>query len=213
MKFSPVRLLILLTVLLAGGLAWMWIDEHAQLRNLAWIAPKPLSPDIKALPNASSAGAAASNPTAYIAILERPVFAPDRRPPPPPAPPAPPDPMANIEIRGIFSGVNAGIIASVDGKVRRVKVNEAVGSWTLKSIEGRDVTFTQGGENRQLRLAYAPLGPRNPQAAPPQVQISAGTAPAPTSTVTAPSPQDETRAYLRRRNEALISRGLPPVAE
>lgn len=214
MKFSPVRLLILLTVLLAGGLAWMWFDEHAQLRNLAWIAPKPLSPDIKALPNASSTGATASNPAAYIAILERPVFAPDRRPPPPPAPPAPPDPMANIEIRGIFSGVNAGIIASVDGKVRRVKVNEAVGSWTLKSIEGRDVTFTQGDETRQLRLAYAPLGPRNPQAAPPQAQTSGGTAaPAPTATAAPTSAQEESRAYLRRRNEARIARGLPPIVE
>ena len=206
---GPLPLLGLLTLLLALGLAWMWVDQRGEWRNLTWVAPKPLAPDIKVPSNSGQTSAAAADPAAFAVILDRPVFAPDRRPPPPPAPAPPPDPLANIQIHGIFSGVNAGILARVDGKVRRVKINETVGPWTLKSIDGRDVTFTQGGENRQLRLAYARL----------DTPAAQGSAPAPKAAATAPAPgvagavqraEDETRERQRRINELLTSRGLPP---
>ncbi len=212
MRFGPVRFLLLVTLLLAGGLAWMWFDEHAHLRNVTWVAPKALPPDIKVLQagGASQAGATENNPALFAVIQERPVFAPDRRPPPPPAPPPPPDPLAEIKIHGIFSGENAGILARVDGKMRRVKVNETVGSWTLKSIDGRDVTFAQGGENRQLRLAYARIDTLTPA---PASATKAPSSPATGAVGVQQNSEDENRERLRRRNEIRAARGLPLVTE
>ena len=222
-RIGPLRLLLLLLLLLAAGLAGLWFDQHAQWRNLAWIGPKALPPELKLPASPMQADATASDPAQFAAILARPLFAPDRRPPPPPPPAAaelPPDPLANIKIHGIFSGANAGILARVDGKMRRIKINETVGPWTLKSIDGRNVTFGQGNEKRQLPLAYARLDAPIPQA----VAADAPAAPVP---ATAPAPvsapasganvprnaQDEVRARLQRRNALRASRGLPPLTE
>jgi hypothetical protein len=212
-RVGPLRLLALLNLLLAAGLTWLWVDEHAVLRSLAWVAPKSLAPEIK-LPAASGLGVgAAADAAQFAVILDRPLFAPDRRqppPPPPPAPPPPPDPLADMQIVGIFTGDNAGILARVDGKLRRIKVKEAVGPWTLKSIDGRDILFTQGDQDRKLRLAYAKLNAPAAQAPvaanaampPPGLQPAAGLP---------QNAQDEVRERLKRRNELRASRGLPPV--
>ena len=212
MRFGPIRALLLLILLLSGGLAWIWVDQAGQLRNVTWTPPRALPPEIK-IPSVE-APAGTGSASDFASILARPVFAPDRRPPPPPAPPAPtppPDPLANIQIQGIFSGANAGILARVEGKVRRIKVNETVGPWTLKSIEGRDVTFGQGEETRKLRLDYARLAPPVTQAAAP----AAGSPPtqAPGYVGVPQNVQDEARDRLRRRNEARAARGLPLVTE
>lgn len=212
MRSVPLRLLLLLVLLLAGGLAWMWFDQHAQLRNLAWVAPKALPPDIKAPAGPPQAGSVAGDASQLAVILDRPLFAPDRRPPPPPPPPIPPpppDPLANIHIHGIFSGENAGIIARVEGKMRRVKINETIGAWTLKGVDGRNVTFGQGDEKRQLRLAYARLDTPAPQA----VVTNARPAPVPGAADRPQKAQDEARERLQRRNELRASRGLPPVTQ
>lgn len=219
MRFGPVRLMLLLILLLAGGLAWMWFDQFGQLRNLTWVAPKALPPDIKVPAGPPKVGSIDGDAPLFAAILERPLFAPDRRPPPPPPPPTPPtpppppDPLASIQILGIFSGEKAGIIARVEGKMRRVKINETIGQWSLKSISGRDIIFEQGGEQRQLRLAYARLNAPIPQ---PVVAI-APPVPAPASAPGAATPpqqaQDEVRERLQRRNQLRASRGLPPLTE
>lgn len=217
-RIGPLRLLLILTLLLAGGLAFMWFDRQAHLRNLAWVAPKALPPDVKVPVGPPKAGAVASEAALFAAIIERPLFAPDRRPPPPPPPPTPPpppDPLANIQIQGIFSGENAGIIASIEGKTRRVKINESVGSWVLKNIADREVTFVQGDQNRKLRMAYARLDAPAPQAPaasakPPPVP---GPPPMPVATNLPQREQDAVRERLRRRNELRASRGLPPLTE
>ena len=230
MKFSllrlgPLRFLLLLSLLLAAGLAWLWFDEHAQVRSLAWVAPKALAPDLKVPASMPQPGASASNQAAYAAILERPVFAPDRRPPPPPPPPTPPpppDPLADIQIRGIFSGASVGILARVDGKLRRIKIDENIGPWTLKSIDGRDVTFTQGEQSRQLRLAYARLDTvAAPVVAPPVAKATVDPPNAsPNAPPLAPSPtsldqkaQEEVRDRIRRINQLRASRGIRPLTE
>lgn len=217
-RIAPLRLLSLLTLLLAGSLAAMWFDQHAHLRNLAWIAPKALPPDVKVPSGRAKAGSATSDAAVFAVILERPLFAPDRRPPPPPPPPTPPpppDPLADIQIMGIFSGENSGIIARIEGKMRRVKISEAVGSWTLKSIADRDVTFAQGDQNRKLRMAYARLDTPAPKAAATVAKPPSVPGPPP-MTGAANSPQreqDATRERLQRRNELRASRGLPPLTE
>ena len=220
-RIGPVRLLLLLILLLGAGLAWMWFDQSAQLRNLSWVAPKALPPDIKVPAGPPRGDATAADASWYAVVMERPLFAPDRRPPPPAAPPPPPDPFATTQIQGIFSGVNAGILASVDGKSRRVKINETIGPWTLKSIDGRDITFAQGEEIRTVRLAYARLDTAAVQAlkanaaptsAPPSTATPAATA-APAAVNLNQKAQDEVRERLRRRNELRTSRGLPPLTE
>lgn len=207
LRFGPLHFLLILILLLAGGLAAMWFDKHGKMRNVTWIAPSALRPDIT---TPKQATATASAPAVYAAILERPVFAPDRRPVPPPTV-APPDPLANIQIMGIFSGTNAGILARVDGKVRRIKVNEMIGPWNLKSIDGRAATFTQGEENRQLNLAYARLDTLTTQAAPSATRTPVNTAQ--DAAVITQNHQDESRERLRRRNEIRAARGLPLVTE
>ena len=215
MRFGPVRLLLVLILLLAAVLAWLWVDQQGQWRNLAWSSPKALPPDLKVPVSGSLANGPAG--AEFAAIQARPMFAPDRRPPPPPAPPTaepPPDPLANIHIMGIFSGKMAGVLARVDGKVRRIMLNETVGPWTLKNIEGRDITFGQGNDSRRLRLDYARLGQPTPHAAAnsaPAVQAPGSVA---TGLIGTPqNVQDEVRDRIRRRNELRASRGLPPFTE
>lgn len=221
MKIKPVALLILVNLLAVCALAWMWLDQNANIRNVQWQAPTPIVPHIEKVNAPSQPATAAPNPILYIAILERPVFAPDRRPPPPPAPPAeppPPDPMANVQLMGLFSGENGGVLARVEGKVRRIRVNDMIGAWTLKSVEAREASFAQGEEIRKLVLAYSKFGSAVvPVAAslPPAAGApsSIGT-PLPASTAhLAPNVQDEMRARLIRRNEVRARAGLPPATE
>jgi hypothetical protein len=154
--FTPIRLLVLMVLVLSGGVASLWLDQHGNLRNISWAVPAAIAPEITAPVNPlPPPGAAAVG--SYASIQERPLFAPDRRPPPPPPPPAPPDPFIGIQIYGIYSGGNGGILARVEGKVRRIKINDAIGGWTLKSIEGRKINFAQGKQTRQLMLAYSRL--------------------------------------------------------
>ena len=220
MRFGPVRLLLLVILLLGGGLAWQWFDENAVPRSLAWTPPAAVLPELAKPVPAPQPGASAANPAQYLAMLERPLFAPDRRPPPPPAPPAPPpappppDPLANVQISGIFSGDPAGIIANVDGKARRVRINDSIGGWTLKSISGREVTFGQGSDSRQLRMNYSRLGPPVVRAAEPSMAPSApGQAQPANAPSAAQNNQDEGRERLRRRNEIRAARGLPLITE
>jgi len=212
MRVTPIRLLLVLTLALSAALAWMWVDEHARLRDVTWVPPAPLAPGF-AKSAASAAGSATGSPAQYLTILERPVFAPDRRPPPAAAASAPPDPMANIQLHAIFSGAVAGVIARVDGKLRRVKVNDAIGPWTLKSVDGREATFAQGEETRKVRLAYTRLD----TVAAPGAPGGAATTPAASANTGAAaameSRQEEARERLRRRNEIRAARGLPPVTE
>lgn len=212
MRLGPVRFLLLLILLLAGGLTSLWFDKHAKMRSLEWVAPKALVPEVKIPANPSNANTTTSTPALFATILERPIFAPDRRPSPPPPPPAPPDPLANIQIQGIFSGLNAGVLARIDGKVRRIKVNDTIGPWTLKDINGRSVTFVQGDETRQLYLAYARIDTLTPQAAPTATVQTPGN-PAANTQITRQNNEDAGRENIRRRNEIRAARGLPLIKE
>lgn len=208
MTLNPTRLLLLLSISLAAALAWLWVNGQGQLKNTHWVAPALIALDLRTA-NSTPVSNSSNDPSLLASILERPLFAPDRRPPPPPAPPPPPDPFANIQLLGIFSGTNTGILARIEGKVRRVKVGESVGAWSLKSVKNRDVTFTQGDDTRALRLNYARIDTVNtPPAAP------SGAAPPSGSASTASStPQDTARDTLRRRNEIRAARGLPLIPE
>ncbi len=209
MMISTVRVLLLLLALLAGGLASLWVDAQGQWRHIVWQAPATKAPDLKP-PASLKLLASSAVPMSYASIQERPLFAPDRRPPPPPAAPPPPDPLADIQIYGVVSGSSSGILARVEGKMRRVKIDETLGEWTLKSVDGRDILFANGDQTRKLRLAFAPLGAPQQQPTKPVARQALTTAP----TVGSPpgrNLQEEERESLRIRNEARAARGLPMV--
>lgn len=212
------RLLLVLNLLLGGALGLLWFDDTAQPLTFKWQAPSPITPELSVV--SDSSGAAAANPAQYLAILDRPLFAPDRLPPPPPEvlappPPPPPDPFASFQPLGIFSGAeNAGVLASIEGKVRRLKLSDTVGDWALKSIDGRDITFARGDETRVIRLLHAKLG------APPKVQpvgapvasaVQPGAAQVDDVQAEIQRRQEYVRENIRKRNEIRIKAGLPPI--
>lgn len=202
MRFKPVHGLIVLNLALAAGLAYLWLDEQGQPRDLRWTPPAPLVPDTQAHELAHSVGSA-PDMVAFAQVLERPLFSPTRRPPPPPKPPdppPPPDPLANVHIYGIFVGEDegtGGMLLSMGGKVRRVTTADDVSGWKIKALKEREVTLARGDETRVLRLVQArPAAPPRPgvAAAPPRPVAGAATAPA------APmSPANAERAERRRR--------------
>jgi hypothetical protein len=214
MHIGATRILLLLVLALSAGLAWMWFDSNGQMRHMTWFKPQAVKPDIK-MPSLLNLGQTQPS-IASAVILERPMFAPDRRPPPPPPPPVappPPDPLANLQIKGIFDGETAGILALLDGKSRRIKLNETIGPWTLKSIDGRDITFTQGAESRKIHMAYTRLDTPAPKPFATNVPPAPGSAPAPNAIALPQNQQDQMRERLQRRNELRASRGLPPVTD
>ena len=165
-RLGPV-LLVGLGLLLSAALASLWVDPLTlQLRDGRWQPPVAREPDFAAM---APLLAARATPVAseFVATLQRPLFAPNRRPAvplPPPAPPKaepapvvaakpPPDPLAEVKILGMYAGANSGgIIAWVDGKARRVHLNDKINDWTITSIGDREVTFSQAGSTRVLPL-------------------------------------------------------------
>lgn len=202
MRFKPVYALVALNLALAAGLAYLWLDEQGQPRDLSWKPPAPLVPDTQAHTMTHAVGSP-PDMLAFAQVLERPLFSPTRRPPPPPKPPAPPpppDPLANVHIFGIFVGEEegtGGMLASIGGKVRRVTHADDVSGWKIKAIKEREVTLARGEETRVLRLVQArPAAVPRPGAVTPPPRPVAGAATAPAVPM---SPANAERAERRRR--------------
>ena len=163
MKRYALNLLLLLNVALALVLAWMWFSSDGSLRNAHWSAPEPRTANYSAmLPPLP--GIASADTSQFIAMLDRPLFSSSRRPPPPPPPPppaqaaAPVDNLSTARLSGLFFGDGVGgIIIHIAGKHRRVRLNEGVDGWLVKSIQERSVTFARGGESRTLPLPRGAL--------------------------------------------------------
>lgn len=155
------HMLVGLNALLMVGLVWLWVAPNGQLRNIAWQAPEAHTTDygasIPALPAVANA-----DTSRFIAMLDRPLFSPTRRPPPPPPPPqaekAPEDNLSTAQLSGIFLGANdGGIIVQIAGKHRRLRLREQIEGWTLSSVQDRSVVFSKDGQTRALQLPRATL--------------------------------------------------------
>ena len=85
MKRYALHWLVALNLLLAAGLAWMWIGSDGRLRNVHWQVPSPQTTDYAAMVPPLP-GITPADTRQFIAMLERPLFSPIRRPPPPPPP-------------------------------------------------------------------------------------------------------------------------------
>ncbi len=170
MNMTPTRTLVLVNLLALASLAYLWVDPNGKLQNISWIVPAPVKPVI-AVASIPVNSINSSDTIAFAAMLERPIFAPDRRPPPPilppppPPPPPPPDPLANVQLLGLISGDLGGVLIRADAKVRQVKLSDKLGDWTLQAIGARDATFVRAEETRVIRLEYVALG--TPQRAAP----------------------------------------------
>lgn len=155
MKRHVLAVLCVVNALLALGLAALWFQPDGGLRNAHWHTPAPVEADYLAM--VPSLPARKSVETGRLmAMLERPLFSSNRRPPPPVVPeaPIPVDNLSTARLLGVFEGAQAnGAILQVAGKNRRVRLNESVDGWVLQSVQRRAVTFASGDQTRTLSLA------------------------------------------------------------
>lgn len=137
--------LLALVALLLLALLALWVNSSGALRHMRWQPPAPQIFDyaatVPALPDP-----AAADTRRFVALLERPLFSPTRRPPPPvPKEDAPAnDVMASARLTGLFEGAgDGGVIVLLDGKPRRVRLHEAVEGWQLTAVVSVVVSAAQ----------------------------------------------------------------------
>lgn len=223
MKHYGIRLFFVLVAALAAALAWLWVGADGKLRNMTWQAPVPIAPDL--------GGEAVHLPAAkpmdvslFMATLDRPLFSPNRRPAPPTpkegdAKPAP-DPLAGLHLYGLYTSEQgpSGILVRVNGKVRRIGIDESLGDWKLQSIREREVVLMRDGEERTIPLAISrsTVPGKAPAGSATAAQPGALTPAAPSAVGSAEERRQEMeeaqRERLRRRNELRAKAGARPLS-
>jgi len=128
---------------------------------------------------APSGNAVLSVPLSKLTMTrDRPIFSASRRPPPPPAAPVvarpvePPKPVEREQqppliLVGTVAGEDSGIAVFVEQateNVVRLRMNESYKGWTLRSIQGREVTLLNDPKSSVLALA-PPGGATEPASA------------------------------------------------
>lgn len=221
MKQYGLSLVLALAAALLAALAWLWITPQGGLRNVTWQPPAPLTPELgEQTPKLPAAEPMDTG--MFIATLDRPLFSPSRRPAPKVVETAKVeevDPFAGIHLYGLYTageGASPGILARIDGKMRRIAAGEALGAWKLKSVQDRQVIFVRDGQERTLNLAIARPGVPAPAAAkPPALPGAPGAAASPPANAADVQAQREAeqRERLRLRNEARAKAGAPPIVE
>lgn len=166
----PLPVLMVANVALAGALALMWFTPGGHVRNAKWVEPEPVKADLTGLLPAL-APVVPVDTSRFLAMLERPMFTTTRRPPlppPPVQPPPPPDYLASARVTGVVRGAGAGyVIIEMNGKQRRVQQNQSLDGWTLRSLNERDVTFSNGDQTRTLVMPRADISKFSGVAPPP----------------------------------------------
>lgn len=143
--------------LLVCLLAWLWIDPAGGVRGVHWLPPAPIKPELGSL-SSNAVAREDAEVGRYMAMLDRPLFYPGRRPAPVAKGPAGArtDPLDSLHIFGLFGGSEGGgALVRVEGKTRRLKLSEALGEWTLKEIRPREAVFARGVESRTVPLVQA----------------------------------------------------------
>lgn len=222
MKRRVVSLLVLLNLALAALLAWLWLTPQGELRGVRWLPPPPVRPALAYPPDMPNFDV---DLTRYVATLERPLFDPGRRPPPPPqtvaAAPAP-DPMPDIRLLGVYGNKAAGgVIARVDGQVRRVRIGESFGGWSIKELRANEIVIGRAGEVHTIPLTRSTGTEPALAAAAPAAAASAAAASAappgaaPTSAADALKQREleRVRTQVRRMNVLRARSGMEPLPE
>ncbi|WP_211250428.1 hypothetical protein [Simplicispira psychrophila] len=209
MKRHVLTALALINVALIAVLAALWFNSNGSLRNVHWIAPAAIKNDyLQMLPALPERKPVDTN--RFLALLERPLFQPTRRPPPPPPPPsavveAPVDTLSTAQLSGVVTGEHtASIIITVAGKARRLRLNESLDGWTLQSIQGRSVTFAGGGQTRVLQLTRAAVATFSGAA------LTMPAPPAPSAKVASPASAPPAQAAVLTAPDAALAAPKPP---
>jgi len=206
--------LLVCNLALVLGLVAVWMDWNGQWRNIRWVAPNGQPVALAEAKLLNGASASDQDIGRYMVVLDKPLFSPTRRPPPPPPPPAPPppvDPLANIQLLGVYGGKDVGgIIARIDGKVQRVHLKETVGPWTITEIHDRNVTFVNGDQTRVLTLVHV-VAPRA------TTQAAADPAPMPLGRPDVAAIQQREHAEVQKRmderRELFKKLGIPLIGK
>lgn len=117
----------------------------------------------RGIPTAQSAVAPL---TTYRGTLDRPLFAPDRRPPPPPqaaetranGAAVDPPPADGLRIVGFMKGsggkvpARALVRAADASQAVWVEAGSTIGGWRVAAVGDRTVTLESGGQRRELKL-------------------------------------------------------------
>ena len=167
---------------LASATALIWTClAHAEsvdqgLNSTATEIPQKHQAKASAAP---SGNAVLSVPLSKLTMTrDRPIFSASRRPPPPPAAPVvarpvePPKPVEKEQqppliLVGTVAGEDSGIAVFVEqatDNVVRLRMNESYKGWTLRSIQGREVTLLNDPKSSVLALA-PPGGTTEPASA------------------------------------------------
>ena len=217
MRRLMLPLLGLLVLGLAGLLAWLWITPEGHWAEVRWQPPAALRPAVD--------GTAGLPPTGvdlgrYVATLERPLFVASRRPPPPPPPvaiaPVVVDTPPDLRVLGLYGrrgegGTGGGMIARFDGQVKRVRIGDSVGRWTLKELRPGEAVLALG----DMQQVY-PLRRPSTDDAPAAADNAASAAPVARPAAANPTLQrqvEEARQNVRRINALRARNGMPPLPE
>ena len=157
--------LVVVNIILAAVLAWMWFKPNGELKNVHWVVPRGQKANLDdVVPHLGKAQA--MDHSQFLAMLDRPLFSPNRRPPPPPppppaeVPPPPPDYLADAVLTGVYVGADGksgGIIIKFQGKDKSLPLRGVLDGWTLSSVADNRVYFTRGGETKEITLQKAKL--------------------------------------------------------
>ena len=217
MKRWTLPLLLALNLGLLAWLASLWFTPDGRLTGVRWQPPLALKPS---LDGGSALPATGVELGRYVATLERPLFTPSRRPPPPPQVAAAPvvvDTPPDVRVLGLYGtrgeGGAGGMVARIDGKVRRVRIGDAVGRWTLKELRPGEAVLVSGDSQQVYPLQRAAPGEAATAAV---TDNAAPAAAAPRSTVAdalRKRRDEETRANVRRLNVLRAQHGLPLLPE
>lgn len=172
--------LLALNLLLVLLLVWLWVRPDGGLKNVHWVEPRAQTLNLDNLVPAMGRPTPMDQ-SQFLAMLDRPVFSPTRRPPPPPppppvqAPPPPPDYLSGATLTGAYvsaDGTTGGVIIRYQNKDKSLPLRGVLDGWTLSSIAGNRVYFSRDGQTREITLQKAKLqgGPESaaqrPSAAP-----------------------------------------------
>lgn len=143
-------------------LVWLLWASVGGLLHMFTGAPEPIEPAQGALKVGTLTLDAPLDEPGSAAILARPLFWNSRRPleakpeiveePVVKAKPAPKK-LEGVELHGVFgTGDNLGLIATIDGRMGRIRPGDLVKGWRLLGYEGGVANFESGGTTRTLRL-------------------------------------------------------------
>lgn len=155
-------LLSLMALLLGGVLALQWHDWRPA-SALPALSAEPASPRIETeAPEQRSATDAELLPRdEYAEVVERPLFLPDRRPPPPPDVDEPEaEPPQTTELDGVDltaviitpEEVSAWLRAPGESKLQKRLLGEEFLGWTVKTIEPALVVLERQDETDEIHL-------------------------------------------------------------